>query len=253
MKRLLVIGIGPGDPDQITLQAMKAIGQADLFFLFDKGEEKSELIALRSLFIERHATRKPYRIVEARSPDWSSIGPNYRRSVDDLNARKVALTCDLITREMADGECAAILVWGDPALYDSTIRILEDVARQTEEAMVFDVVPGISSLQALAARHRAPWNAIGGNVEITTGRRLADGEVAAGTTLVMLDARNAFLAHRGKGLTIRYGAYVGMADEFLIEGLLDEVADEIVSRRAQARAKKGWIMDSYMLVQPQDA
>ena len=29
---------------------------------------------------------------------------------------------------MADGECGAFLVWGDPTLYDSTIRIVEMIA-----------------------------------------------------------------------------------------------------------------------------
>lgn len=247
MKRILVIGIGPGDPDQITVQAIRAIARADLFFLFDKGEDKAELVELRALLIERYAVERPYRVVEAPSPRWSSAGPNYAGAVDDLNARKVAMTGELVAREMADGECAAILVWGDPALYDSTIRIMDMLCAGSEGSITFEVIPGISSLQALAARHRTPWNAIGGAVEITTGRRLAEGEPSEGATLVMLDARNAFLAHRGRGLTIRYGAYVGMRDEILIEGPLDQVADEIVARRAQARARKGWIMDSYML------
>lgn len=245
MKTILVIGIGPGDPDQITVQAIKAIASADVFFLFDKGEEKSELADLRTLLIERYAKPGAHRIVEADSPRWSAEGPDYLGLVDDLNARKTALTRRLIEEAMEDGERAAILVWGDPALYDSTLRILGGIGR--EIAFALDVVPGISSLQALAARHRVHWNEIGGAVEITTGRRLADGLPEAATALVMLDARNAFLAHRGRNLHIRYGAYVGMADEILIEGALDAVADEIVARRAEARARKGWIMDSYML------
>lgn len=248
MKTILVIGIGPGDPDQITVQAIKAIESADVFFLFDKGEEKGDLAALRTLLIERYARAGDHRIVEADSPRWSSRGPDYLGLVDDLNARKAALTRRLIEEAMEEGERAAILVWGDPALYDSTLRILAEIGRTLSFAA--EVVPGISSLQALAARHHAVWNEIGGNVEITTGRRLSEALPKAGTTLVMLDSRDAFLARRGEGLTIRYGAYVGMADEILIEGPLDAVADEIVARRAEARARKGWIMDSYMLSRP---
>lgn len=248
MKTILVVGIGPGDPDQITVQAIRAIESTDVFFLFDKGEEKSDLAALRTLLIERYARQGAHRIVEAESPRWSAAGPDYLGLVDDLNARKIALTKRLIEEAMGDGERAAILVWGDPALYDSTLRILAEINRTLP--FETEVVPGISSLQALAARHKAHWNEIGGHVEITTGRRLAQALPDAETSLVMLDSRNAFLAHRGEGLTIRYGAYVGMADEILIEGPLDEVADEIVARRAQARARKGWIMDSYMLSRP---
>ena len=111
----------------------------------------------------------------------------------------------------------------------------------------YEVSPGISSVQALAARHRVTWNEIGGAVEITTGRRLEAALPEAASVLVMLDARNAFLNHLGQNLEIVYGAYVGTTDEILIRGPLDGVADEIVRRREEARAAKGWIMDSYLL------
>ena len=47
MKRLLVIGIGAGNPDYITLQAVKALNRVDVFFLMDKGPHKDKLIDLR--------------------------------------------------------------------------------------------------------------------------------------------------------------------------------------------------------------
>ena len=40
MKRILVIGIGAGGSEHLTVQAIEAINRADVFFTFDKGEEK---------------------------------------------------------------------------------------------------------------------------------------------------------------------------------------------------------------------
>jgi precorrin-6A synthase len=149
---------------------------------------------------------------------------------------------------MAEGECGAFLVWGDPALYDSTIRILDAIVARGAVEIDFEVIPGISSVQALAARHRIPLNRIGGPVEITTGRRLTEGfPEHADSVVVMLDANDTYRQVAAEGLDIWWGAYVGTPDEILICGRLEDVAEEIARARAEARAAKGWIMDSYLL------
>jgi precorrin-6A synthase len=64
----------------------------------------------------------------------------------------------------------------------------------------------------------------------------------------MLDAHQGFGALTGQGLHIYWGAYLGTADEILLSGPLDEaLARRIGDVRAQARARKGWIMDTYLL------
>ena len=78
----------------------------------------------------------------------------------------------LINEELADEQCGGFLVWGDPALYDSTIRILQAILVSGRCAFEFEVIPGITSVQALAAQHKVPLNSIGRSIEITTGRRL---------------------------------------------------------------------------------
>ena len=47
MRKIYVVGIGAGHPDHLTLQAAKAIGRTDVFFLLDKGEDKESMIELR--------------------------------------------------------------------------------------------------------------------------------------------------------------------------------------------------------------
>lgn len=65
--------------------------------------------------------------------------------------------------------------------------------------------------------------------------------------MVMLDAQTAFTAHTDQDAHIYWGAYLGTPDELLISGPLAEVSEQIVETRAEARLRKGWIMDTYLL------
>jgi len=53
MKKILIIGIGAGDPDYVTMQAVNALNQVDVFFLLDKGASKAKLIELRKEICRR--------------------------------------------------------------------------------------------------------------------------------------------------------------------------------------------------------
>ncbi|MDR6913301.1 precorrin-6A synthase [Pseudomonas sp. 3296] len=251
MRKLLVIGIGAGNPDYITMQAVKALNLVDVFFLMDKGQDKDSLINLRRDICERYITDHDYRFVEAHSPERERGEVDYTSSVEDLNLAKQLTFERLINEEMTDEQCAGFLVWGDPALYDSTIRILQAILATGRCVFEFEVIPGITSVQALAARHKVPLNRIGRSIEITTGRRLAAGQVSdADSVVVMLDAQDAYRQVADQQTVIYWGAYLGTPDERLISGKLEEVADEIERVRKAARLANGWIMDTYLLRKP---
>lgn len=251
MKTLLVIGIGAGNPDYITMQAVKALNRVDVFFLMDKGRSKDKLIDLRREVCERYITDHHYRFVEAQSPERERGDVDYRSSVDDLNLARQRTFERLINEQLSDDQCGGFLVWGDPALYDSTVRILQAILGSGACAFEFEVIPGITSVQALAAQHKVPLNRIGRSVEITTGRRLAAGQVSdADSLVVMLDAQDAYHQVADQDTEIYWGAYLGTADEILISGKLKDVADEIERVRKAARLANGWIMDTYLLRRP---
>jgi len=251
MRKLLVIGIGAGNPDYVTMQAVKALNLVDVFFLMDKGQYKDSLIDLRREICERYITDHDYRFVEAHSPERERGEVDYTSSVEDLNLAKQLTFERLINEEMTDEQCAGFLVWGDPALYDSTIRILQAILATGRCVFEFEVIPGITSVQALAARHKVPLNRIGRSIEITTGRRLAAGQVSdADSVVVMLDAQDAYRQVADPQTVIYWGAYLGTPDEMLISGKLEEVADEIERVRKAARLANGWIMDTYLLRKP---
>jgi precorrin-6A synthase len=230
------------------MQAVKALNQADVFFVMDKGPAKAKLIELRKEICRRYIDGTDYRFVDATSPEWERGTEDYRSTIDDLNRDKQAVFERLIAEELADGECGAFLVWGDPTLYDSTIRIVGAIAAGGDHDLDYDVIPGISSIQALAARHKTTLNRIGQSVEITTGRQIAAGfPETADSVVVMLDAAGAYRQFSDQDIDIYWGAYVGTPDEILVSGRLTDVADDIDRRKAEARQANGWIMDSYLL------
>lgn len=248
MKRILIIGIGAGNPDYVTIQAVNALNEVDVFFVMDKGVAKEKLIALRKEICRRFIKGSDYRFAEATSPERTRDVANYRASVEDLNDDKQAVFERLIAEEMSDGECGAFLTWGDPALYDSTIRIIDAIIEKGGHDLKYEVIPGISSIQALAAQHKIPLNRIGESIEITTGRRIADGfPDNVDSVVVMLDAEGAYKRFVDQDIDIYWGAYIGTPDEILVSGKLKDVAGEIDRLRTEARKANGWIMDSYLM------
>ena len=242
-----MIGIGAGDPEHLTLQAVRTIGLADVFFLLDKGEAKDSMIALRRQLLDAYA-RDGHRVVAGRDPERDRAPDDYTGAVADWRRRRAAHTEQLIGAELGPDECGAFLVWGDPSLYDSTIAILDDILASDATAFEYTVVPGISSVSALAATHRTALNRVGGAVQITTGRRLAQGwPEGVDDVVVMLDARQAYAGYAGDDMDVYWGAYLGTPDEVLVAGPLAEVADEITRVRTRAREEHGWIMDTYLL------
>ncbi len=248
MKTILVIGIGAGDPDYLTVQAINALNRANVFFVMDKGAEKEKLAAYRREICRRFIKHDSYRVVEARSPERVHDAADYRCAVADLNREKLLLFERLISVEMADGECGAFLIWGDPSLYDSTVRTLHALVAGGRHEIEFEVIPGITSIQALAAKHKTTLNQVGESFEVTTGRRLAEGFASdRSSAVVMLDANGTFKQFAEQDIDIFWGAYVGTPDEILVAGKLRDVAADIERFRTEARAAHGWIMDSYIL------
>lgn len=244
MRKILVIGIGAGNPDHLTVQAVKALQTVDVFFVLDKGSVKQELVDLRSSILEAHVTR-PYRWVEGRDPDRDRSPVDYAAEIEKWRRARADVCLSLLS-ELGEDEVGAFLVWGDPSLYDSTLAILDDLLARGSEFTV-EVIPGVTSVAALTAGHRVSLNQVGKPVQITTGRRLAAGWPSdVDDVAVMLDASYAF-----EGVDpdtwIYWGAYLGMPDEILISGRVGDVAAEIRSVREEVRARKGWIMDTYLL------
>jgi precorrin-6A synthase len=253
VRRILAIGIGAGDLEHMTVGAVRALNQADVLFEIERGV--GDLTALREQICRRYIEPDHhYRTVAVPEPKRDRAAPEYGDAVEDWRARRAEAWERLIEQELTSEGCGAFLVWGDPSLYDSTIAVLDLVAARGLTRFELEVVPGISSVQALTARHRIPLNRVGGAVLVTTGRRLAEHGFPPDVddVVVMLDAHCSFRRVDADGIWIYWGAYLGTEDEILISGPLGQVAGEIEDRRAGARERKGWIMDTYLLRRQRD-
>lgn len=248
MRTILIIGIGAGHPDFLTLQAISAMRRADIVFLPDKGEEKAGLNAVRLQLLERSVPEGGYRLAPFTVPERRpGEGVAYTGSIEDWRAGLMAAYRRLFSEELRDGETGAFLVWGDPALYDGTLRIVEDMRAEGLELAIV-MIPGISAVQALAAAHKILLNRVGEAVTITTGRRVAAGEADGLTNfVVMLDNHAAWDRFAGDDATIYWGAYLGTPDQILVAGKIAAVQEEIGRLRTEAQQRHGWIMDTYLI------
>ncbi|MFC3084473.1 precorrin-6A synthase (deacetylating) [Tabrizicola soli] len=242
MITLSLIGIGTGNPDHVTGQAIRALNAADLILIPRKGEAKSDLADLRRQILSQVLTA-PVPVADYDVPQRADQD-DYLGAVNDWHDAIAQTWAETIAAHRPDAANVALMVWGDPSLYDSTLRIAARLP-----GLGVRVIPGITSLQALTAAHAIPLNTLAAPVTITTGRQLRDhGWPEGATTLaVMLDKGGAFTSIAAEDTEIWWGAYVGMPEETLIHGPLAEVSGHILATRARLRKEHGWIMDIYLL------
>lgn len=256
MIELVLIGIGTGNPEHLTHEATEAIRSADLILLPLKGGERSNLAALRKRIITAEIgsqphdhTRRSPAVLEFLLPDRDPSIADYHERVDHWHERIAEIWEQSIQGHFGESltGTVALLIWGDPSLYDSSLRIVDRIKQR--QVLSCRVIPGITAIQALCAAHAITLNTIGEPVLITTGRKLmAEGwPDGVNTVVVMLDANCAFTTIDKTRIHIWWGAYVAMEEQLLISGPLNKVANDIVECRKQARDTHGWIMDIYLL------
>ncbi|MEX0350286.1 MAG: precorrin-6A synthase (deacetylating) [Paracoccaceae bacterium] len=242
MQELFLIGIGTGNPDHVTREGGRAIRDSDLILIPRKGSGKEDLACLREQIIADLCDIPPplahFDIPKRRADD------GYLQGVEEWHDAIARRWQETITGH-PEAKRVALLIWGDPSLYDSSLRI----ADRLDPKPAIRVIPGITAIQALTAAHAIPINELGAPYLVTTGRRLRDegwpGQVSS--VAVMLDGECSFKTLDPDGYDIWWGAFVGMKEQVLVHGDLREVSQQIIDTRAKARAEHGWIMDIYLL------
>ena len=265
-RTLLLIGIGVGDPRQLTLEAIDALNRTDVFFLFDKrrphegnSDHRDELLLFRESICRRHIVAgRSYRFVTLPSPSRPPISYGrqqdaaYSAAVAEWHRQRRCLLADAIASSLGPAETGAFLAWGDPSLYDSTLRLINRLSLTEALRVRVEVIPGITSVQMLCACHRIPLNQIGESVLVTTGRKLQQlmdqGEHALpATTVVMLDGRSVFQHLQRDDLMLYWGANLGTPYQAQLKGPLHEIKQKALAKRRAVKDSAGWVMDVYMM------
>lgn len=253
-QRANIIGIGLGSPGHLTGDAIHALREVDVFIVPDKGDVKEELVLARKAICDTFREEGSYRILTIADPER---GPDAKRGTADYRAsvhawRKARVERYIAAINRLPRECTlGFLVWGDPAFYDSTTDIVNEISRTIP--LDVRVTPGISAIQALAAANVMTLNQIAAPIHITTGRRLLrEWSPELSTVVVMLDKGLACskLTEQAPDLEIIWGAYIGLPYQVLRRGRLSDTIHELETLRAKLRAEHGWIMDTYILRGP---
>lgn len=244
--KVRILGFGMG-PQHVTPEVAEALRGCDYALAVQKGPDDAAdpLLAVRQAICEAHGVE----LVVVRDPERDR-SPGLDRSAyegavaDWYDARLAAYRQVLEAR----GGVAAFLVWGDPSLYDGTIRIVEELAEKVD--LSYDVLPGISAPQVLAARHRIVLHQVGRPVHVTTARRLRDDVTGGQKNLVVMLTSGVDL-DGFEDWHIWWGANLGGTGERLVSGRVGAVRTDMVAARAEAKAEAGWVMDLFLLRAPE--
>ncbi len=245
---IFLVGIGTGNPRHVTLEAIDHLKSSDILIIPRKEDFKSDLADLRYQICNKFLGEEAPPIFEFNFPTRNNK-KTYIEAVDEWHDAIAKVWTDCIANAQKAlkkrVKSVGLLIWGDPSLYDSSLRI----AKRLESTPNITVIPGVTSVQALTAAHKITINEIGKPFIITTGREITNFGFPGGidTAFIMLDGNCSFTTLEQEIYHIWWGAYLGMESEILIEGKLNEVSEVIVETRKKAREVHGWIMDSYML------
>lgn len=236
--RVRVLGIGMG-PQHLSVEVAEALRGCDYVIAAAKSDD-DPLLAVRRAVAAAHGVE----VVAVPDPARDRSPKDYPAAVAAWHEARVAAYEDVLR---AQGGTAAFLVWGDPSLYDSTLRAVEQLAERLP--IEYDVLPGISAPQLLAARHRMVLHPVGQPVQVTTARRLRE-DVAAGHTNLCVMLTGTLDLEGLEDWSIWWGANLGHASEELASGRVRDVRPAVLAARERARAAAGWVMDVYLLRAP---
>jgi precorrin-2/cobalt-factor-2 C20-methyltransferase len=176
------VGVGPGDPELITLKGLRLLQRVDLVFVPATAPGRSFAATIAAPHLD--ASRQ--QIVELVCPPY--------RNREALLARWAELATD-VAAQMAEGRDAVFLTEGDPALY-STFQYLAAALRRDAPRVRIETVPGVTSATAAAAVAGLPlamWNERVVLLPATAGDDVVAGAIAEFDTAVVLKP-GAFLA-----------------------------------------------------------
>lgn len=243
MGKLFIIGVGPGDPELLTLKAVRILNEVPVIFV-PKGREEGTSLALSIAqkavrlagkeIIELHfPMKKTVRSSETSASSVESLGVRgeRREGKDELNS-KWNEAVDTVLSRLNTGVDAAFITLGDPMIY-STFFYLYDRLLEKKPDLAIEIIPGVSSITAAAATSKISLGLADEKIAILPATYVQDLETIFQQfdTVVLMkvhrvfDRVKAILQDAGLARNAVYVARAGMAGEEMILPL-PQVKDE---------------------------
>ncbi len=149
--KLYVIGVGPGDPELLTLKAVRILKDIP-FICVPKGREEGKSLALS--IVKRALTLDNKEIMEIHFPMRKTRSQNTEHRAQNTDKEldiKWDEAAEMILNVLNKGEDGAFLTMGDPTIY-STFFYLYDRILEMSPSLGIEIIPGVSSINAAASR-----------------------------------------------------------------------------------------------------
>ena len=140
MPGLIGIGVGPGDPDLLTVKAVKAIQNADIIMCPASKEDRPSIaLSVVSPLIDKSKNQEIVKLIFPMTKDKDILETTWKKNAK-IMAEKVLL-----------GKNVVYLTVGDPYLYSTWIYMYKDL-RSNYPNMEISVIPGIVSMFTFASK-----------------------------------------------------------------------------------------------------
>jgi len=156
--RLYGVGVGPGDPELLTLKAQRVLNGVPMIFVPVKSEEDRSIAESIITDLSPDVKSKITRIILPMLRDKKKL-QEYRQQA-----------ADIIWHHLSQGKDGAFVNIGDPLLYGTFIHVMKTLQMNHPEIEV-EVIPGVSSINAAAARDVIPLASDDDNIAVISGNK----------------------------------------------------------------------------------
>lgn len=138
--RFIGIGVGPGDPELITIKAVKTLKSADIICIPKSHVHKPSLAfrMVKSILDERNKAPEVLELIFPMTKDEVS-----NKALWDQNA-------DVIAQKMTNGKIVAFITLGDPMFYSTFIYLYQSL-KEDYPKLHLEIIPGVTSMAACSA------------------------------------------------------------------------------------------------------
>ncbi|MFC3735589.1 precorrin-2 C(20)-methyltransferase [Paractinoplanes deccanensis] len=139
--RLYGVGVGPGDPELITVKAARLIAEADVVAYHAARHGRSNARAIAAGLLREGQIEEPL-IYPVTTEDTDHPG-GYQGAIDEFYTEAAAR----LAAHLDEGRTVVVLAEGDPFFYGSYMHMHKRLAHRYET----EVVPGVTSVSAASA------------------------------------------------------------------------------------------------------